>query len=158
MNGDSSASSDGRLEGATRNGDTAGSKTSATHQERTANREERAYVCPEHEEPDLEPLATSQYEPSAREVWKVFDHALSALLIATKPADPGPYRQDHWGGTNTSRLTTSKGNLHVRPGLPVVHFRATYGVAESNQPGDGSPAMLADEAVCTRITFAGPVS
>jgi hypothetical protein len=49
------------------------------------------HEVPEHFDAALvDPLITSQYVPAARDVVKVVLHAKSALLIATKPAEPRP--------------------------------------------------------------------
>jgi hypothetical protein len=46
------------------------------------------YPVPVHAPEELFPLITSQYAPLGRDVVNVVDHAESALLIATKPAEP----------------------------------------------------------------------
>lgn len=46
------------------------------------------YDAPVHELPVDLPLITSQYEPAGRDVENVAVHAESALLMATKPAEP----------------------------------------------------------------------
>jgi hypothetical protein len=55
------------------------------------NDDEFTYELPEHEEADLvSPLITLQYVPAGNDVLKVVDHAASALLMATNPAEPRP--------------------------------------------------------------------
>jgi hypothetical protein len=49
------------------------------------------YELPEHEEADLvSPLITLQYVPAGKDVLKVVDHAASALLMTTNPAESRP--------------------------------------------------------------------
>ena len=46
------------------------------------------YAVPVHIPASDVPSMTLQYDPAGRPVWNVVVHALSALLIATKPSEP----------------------------------------------------------------------
>jgi hypothetical protein len=64
---------------------------SAQSQMNLGNDNRSTYELPVHEEADLVgPLITLQYVPAANDVLKVADHAESALLMATNPAEPRP--------------------------------------------------------------------
>lgn len=91
---------------------------------------------------------TLQYEPAGRPVMKVVLHALSALLIATKPSAPVIRVRQYSLSSTCSRevRTACKGDLLVGRGGPSCERRAADLIPESDHAGDRLPAVLAEPA------------
>lgn len=80
---------------------------------------------PVQEDPLFEPLITSQYVPSESEVLKVVDQLLSALLIATNPADPLPNAIcELWGDTQS--LIALEPTVFLKPTIPVKAYQRCW--------------------------------
>jgi hypothetical protein len=86
---------------------------SAQRQMNLGNDNRSTYELPVHEEADLVgPLITLQYVPAANDVLKVADHAESALLMATNPAEPRP-----------NAIWLEDGEAQLVRDVPVTLFR-----------------------------------